>query len=238
MKRTNIFKAASSRFLRPRLFDGYSPFELVEAVKERYHFNEVPTARQLSTHPRPTRPASFIYGKMEAEDRLIRVEQFLVRSLVPHATLLTASTRTSTKEADMFLNDLLTWAKEKYDLDTSPAFPAAYESQLAVTFDPSFGGSEVFTMLGQGITGLVRGYGFKDCHAFELVEVSMRCEGAQLEQYRACPFSLKRQVAPLSNEYQYFSQAPLRTTDHERLLAELERVVLGLQVPRIELMEE
>lgn len=238
MKKTATFRAAASRFLKSGPLKPYSPVELVEALIERYNFNEVPPAHQLA-QVQPIYPERFVYGKMEIEDRILRVEEFLVTHVDPKTILMSATTRSSTDDSDLFLDDFLKWAQTKLSFEVSPAAPAVYQSQLEVVLERPFGqGFEEFRALGNAITELIRGYGFADCPVFEMSGFTMHFDDSDTHDPISRAFVLERRSGVPYSEERYFSQAPLRTSDHERILSEFERIILGLQTRGIELMQE
>lgn len=238
MKKMTIFSATAVRYLKPRLFAPFSAFELTEALKERYHFAEVPPPRELARCTGRS-PMRFYWGKMEASNRLIRIEQFRVTYAGNRTTALAASTRTSTEDADAFLDDLVEWGKQRYGIDSETVFGPTYRSLLEVSFERSIGGAfEELRQLGRTITHLVQGYGFSDCPLFEPGEISLKA-GASSPEGAPVPvkFFLERSGAA-GKDNRYLAQAPLRTHDHEKLLNELETLLSGRGSVGVTLMAE
>jgi len=237
MKTMAIFCAAGIRYLKPAVLARFSSFELSEAVRARYHFTDTPTARELAM---PVTPgvARFFYGKMEAPDRPITIEQLIVTCADHRTTVLEASTRSSTDDADAFLEDLVGWGRRRYGIDTEAVFAPAYRSLLEVSFDKPIGAAfgEIHEV-GRTITHLVKDYG-RDCPPFELAGLRLNAvspiEGAP---ELAC-FSLERCADSAPGENRYLAQAPLRTHDHETLLAEMEKLLAGRGRVGIALMDE
>ncbi len=220
-------RAASFRALKPRLFDSVIPLELVEALKERYQFRQVPTLQQPSFAG-----ASFSLGKVRRRGRsIIVIEELTVTYLGTHATIVGASTRTSTADADYFLRDLADWIGGKYGLDKREILPPAYQSQLEVVFGaPISRHFERLSEVGQAVTKFVTGYGLKDCPRFEFGGFWMHFDTSKVPPSPTpVRFSLERRVGAAYGENKYFSEAPLRSEDHRRVLELVEAALEGSQ---------
>lgn len=204
--------------LRPRLFDAISPYALVEAIVERYNFRSSPTPEQLATAP-----ANFHFGKIERDGKTIIVEQLLVTYMEARVTSVGATTKTSTGDSMFFLTDLLNWAHEKFGIDKTRQFPDFFHSMLELEFERSLIRFEDFRPIGQAITNLVRGYGFK-ASDFELSGIQISLDPTTQVLPNLTPFSLERRAGASFRENRYFSQAPLRTDDHMWVISEIERL--------------
>jgi hypothetical protein len=223
MKSIIVLRAASFRSLGPRLLDPVILAELIEAVKTRYNFRQVPTVAEASE-----KPANFGYGEIKRGDSLIVVEQLLVSYLGNSVTSVGASTRTSTDDADFFLDDTLRWISERYHLDIAPVFAPAYHSSLEIVFDESISRRfQELRPIGQAITNLVKSYGQQNCPDFELEGLSMHFEINPALLPSPLPFSVQRRAGSRYAENKYFSQAPLRTGDHKSVLEQLEKILVA-----------
>jgi hypothetical protein len=223
MKVTAVLAAQATQFLKPRLFDNYSAFELAEAVKEKYEFRQAPSVQELSMPSPP--PSNFFFGKMRRGNRSVTIESFQITYLISLATALTVNMRTSTDDADFFLADLTNWARENYSVDIAPVFPSVYRSQLEVAVDKSLSRQLAFLQaLGAAISEQVKSYGFADCPNYEPTGFSMHFDATRRAESPtlAIPFSFERRIAAPFAQNKYFSQAPLKTSDHERILRLLE----------------
>jgi hypothetical protein len=202
--------------LRPRLLDTVSVFALVDAVAQRYQFKTVPTPDQLSAGP-----ANFHFGKIECEGRTIIIEQLLVTYVDVRATSVGATTKTSTDDAAFFLSDLVEFVRSEFRLDTSRVYPDYFHSILELVFERGLSFPD-FRNLGELITGIVTGYGFQSS-AYELSAFHLYVDQTIQNLPRALPFTLERRAGAVFSENKYFSQAPLKTEDHKRVLLEIER---------------
>lgn len=226
MKTTAVLRAAAFWSLKPRVFDRVSPLVLVDAVKQRYHFSQSPNPDQLAFSAQSSPPASFVYGKMNIRGRDVVIEQLLVTYLGTQVTSVAASTRTSTDDADVFLKELSEWVREEYGVDVSTIYPVTYTSTLEVIFDKPLRRSfKQVEVLGREIGKIVRSYGFDNCPDFEFSGFSLGYDSTSPSTVMWVPFSIERRLGVPYEDNAYFSQAPLRTKDHERLLEKLERIV-------------
>lgn len=202
--------------LRPRLLDAISVFALVDAIAQRYQFKTVPTAEQLSAGP-----ANFHFGKMERDGRTIIVDQLLVTYVDVRATSVGATTKTSTDDAAFFLADLSEFVRSEFQLDTSRAYPDYFHSILEAVFEQGLTFPD-FRNLGEMITSLHTSYGFS-AQPYELSSVNLYVDATIQTLPRALPFTFERRAGASFAENKYFSQAPLKTDDHRRVLLEIER---------------
>ena len=221
MKAT-VLRAASFRSLGPRLFDSVILAELIEAVKDRYNFRQVPTLAELAD-----KPGTFGYGELKRGDAPIVIEQMIIAYAGIQATSVGASTRTSTEDSDFFLDDIIGWFGEKYRLDTASPFAPAYQSSLEVVFVEAITDRfEKLRPVGQQIAQFVKRYGVQNCPDFVLEGLSMHFEPNPALIPSPVAFSIQRRIGSRYADNKYFSQAPLKTKDHEAVLEQLETILL------------
>lgn len=221
MKSLRVLRAAAFRALKPRLFDPVFPLELVEFVKERYDFKQVPTVQELASGP-----ANFMLGKLTAGEHSITVEQLSVVYVGMQATSVSVATRTSTDDAELFLNDLIHRIADGYGLDSGEVFPRAYHSQVEFAFERSLAGQfEELVRIGHEITEFIKGYGKEDCPEFEFGGFSMHFDTTKPQSMPIpTPFAVERRVGAPYEENKYFSQGPLKTKHHVDVLRLLEEI--------------
>ncbi len=221
MKAT-VLRAAAFRSLGPRLFDAVILAELIEAVKARYNFRQVPTLAELAE-----KPGNFGYGELKRGDVLIVIEQMVISYVGVQATSVAASTSTSTEDSDFFLDDIIGWFGEKYRLDTASPFAPAYQSSLEAVFREAITDRfEKLRPVGQQIAQFVKRYGVQNCPDFVLEGLSMHFELSPALIPSPVAFSIQRRIGSRYADNKYFSQAPLKTKDHEAVLEQLETILL------------
>lgn len=219
MKISSTIRAQSIRTLKPRIFDPFSGFQLVEEVQEQYHFKQAPTPQEITN----SAPSNFVFGKIRNGDQEIAIEGMTITYFGNFATVVTAWTRTSTDDADFFLDSISKWMAEKHDLDLAPTLPMNYFSQLEVVLEKTLQKRlEGLQRFGESIGGLLRAYGFKDYPDFEPTGFSMHHDGTKPERY-AGSFSLERRAGASFESNKYFTQAPLKTFDHVALIEQIEK---------------
>lgn len=226
MKSFTVLRAAAFRGLKPQLFETVAPLELIEGVKQKYEFLKFPSLE------RANEAFDFQVGKLKHNGRLLKVDQFAVTYVGTEATSLAAASRTSSDDAEVFLDDVISWLAKEFDLDVSIRFASAYHSQAEFVLSEKARLSDHFkelSELGKGITNIIRGYGSTKCPEFELNTLAMHFDltDTTLPKPIATPFSFERRVGTSYEENKYFSQAPLKTQDHKAVLERLEKILLA-----------
>lgn len=224
MKIIAVLSAATIRSLKPRLFDGVSYHLLAEAISQRYQFRAAPSPEQLS---QPTLSVTFVHGVFNHANRTIVIDQLSITNLLNRVTSIGASSKTSTDFVDSFLEDLLTWIATEHRLDTSNLLPVSYQTQLDVEVEKPI--SEKFRALGAlgiAITNLLKSHRLELATGYELAGFSMQVDQTKVRDIPfPTAFLIERRVGVPYQENRYFSQAPLKTKDHEAVLGQLEQIL-------------
>ena len=226
MKSFAVLRAAAFRGLKAQVLETVAPLELVEAVRQRYGFLKYPDLGK------PNEPIDFQVGKLEIDGRIIKVQQFVITYMTT-VTSLGAATRTSSDDADLFLDDLINWTQSEFNLDTASAssFPPAYHGQVEFVLETDRLATRFkeLTNLGEAITNIIHGYGSKECPEYQLGGFSMHFDTNDPKLSRPIPtvFTVERRVGAPYSEQKYFSQAPLKTKDHKAVLERLEKLLLS-----------
>lgn len=228
MKIDVVLRAQSIGTLRPNIFASVPIFDLVEGLQERYSFKQIPTTQEL-VNPLSNQPANFIWAKKKIGDRTVTVESLQVQNFPNLATTAGVITRTSTDDAELVLNDLSQWVHAQFNLDVTPVFPRTFQSQLELTMEGDLQNHFSFLRpIGKILAEIIKDYGFSACPTYEPYGFNMYFDNtkATTPPTLATAFSLERRVGAAFEENKYFSQAPLRTQDHEEVLRRLERVLV------------
>jgi hypothetical protein len=228
MKTNFVLRAQSVMSLKPNVFANVPVFDLVDAVKERYSFREVPSTQSL-LNPPSNQPATFIHGRLPSK-RTVTVENLQVLNYAPHSTVVSAISRKSTDEADVFLNDMADFVGKEFHIDTKPISPTTYQSQLEVILNSSVKERfDFLQQLGQSITNLLKTYGFSAAPLYEPTGFSMHFDATKPTEpvTLATVFTVERRAQMPFDENKYYSQAPLRTSDHEAVLEHVEKLLSG-----------
>lgn len=132
-----------------------------------------------------------------------------------------ADTRSSTKDADQFLNDVLTSAAKQFSLAYQPNMirKKLYYSELDIKLGKEF---NFLNPQLQGFAGKISS--LLDGVPFEFSGLAFSVHPNPPWQYS--PFKIERRINTPWPENRYFSCAPLHTEDHIALLKEFEQNLL------------
>lgn len=216
-----------------RLFRAANPVartylpDVVEAFRERYGFLEVPT--KLAEYD-PTKGITFGHGKFKvrttesAEGRVS--EEIVIDSIQIFNDGLVVNTRAFVEDADLFLDDLIAWAIKKfgYNILDDPPIQRTYASHIEVTFQGSL--VPLFNKIGilnKRITTALASYG-KAPPSYEVSGFSLHCDTTKLFPPIPTAFTFERRTQHSYTSNLYFSTAPLKTSDHLKVLEEIEKL--------------
>jgi hypothetical protein len=225
MESFSVIRASAFRMLKPWLFDKVIPLELIAAFKQKYHFVKPDQPDTVAANA----PVDFQAGKFEYGSRIIGIEQFFVAYVSNRGTSLGVSTRVSSDASEAFLEHAIQWAANEYGLDTTEMFPRAYFSQVEFVLPKPL--SQHFAELqqiGKAITAFGQRYGSNKCPLYEFGGFSMHFDVVKFFDLMPTPqpFAIERRVGATYDENKYFSQAPLRTQDHQAVLEQVEQILL------------
>ena len=188
------------------------------AIVERYKFSVVPNAESIAEALKNNTTA-FIFKGGEYQTPS---GEIISVALSIHNDGLIADTRSSTLDADHFLNDFLTWLSNDFGL--LPHGPLVrrklYVSDLNIQFErplmlvnPKLEG--ISDLLADKIKNRVPGLKF---------EVGAMALWQDPEApVKTVPFRLERALNVPFSEGRYFSQAPIHTHEHIELLEKIEQ---------------
>lgn len=189
--------------LNPR---GRNLLSVVPAVVERYGFVKPPTLESLTATP--------IKIVFESGAFLNPAGVPISVNLTLHDDGLVADTRSSTDDADLFLEDLLSWAAEKYQLPqySELGVRKIYSSEITVSFQKTLDVfNEKFSAFVDAIKSGIPGQ--RD--PMELVAIIFGSDPAAGRQQL---LRIEREVSTPFGENRYYSYAPIQTAEHLKLL--------------------
>ena len=199
-------------FLNPR---GAFLRPVVEAVKAKYSFLKSPLDAPI---PPPTN-AGYRYenGAFEGKNGVVEII-----SMVRHDDGIVIDTRSSTDDADSFLEDLISWASKEYGLPSISELPIRriYASELNVLFarTPMFFNPKLAPFLEQVSSSI--GEDSKIKAGF--LGLSLGTDERTASGVRS--FKLEREANTLIEENRYWSFSPTTTEVHLDLLGKLEEL--------------
>ena len=199
-------------FLNPR---GAFLRPVVEAVKAKYSFLKSPLDAPI---PPPTN-AGYRYenGAFEGKNGVVEII-----SMVRHDDGIVIDTRSSTDDADSFLEDLISWASKEYGLPSISELPIRriYASELNVSFPraPTFFNPKLAPFLEEVSSSM------RDESAGKAGFLSFSLGTDQRKAADIRSFRLDREINTLIAENRYWSFSPTTTQVHLELLSRLEEL--------------
>jgi hypothetical protein len=219
MKEIAVLRAQTAYILGPGQLARLPILDIVEGLKERYSFKTVPEPAQL-LQPAATSPGNFIFGKFGD----VTIEFFQVLEVQNFGTALAATCRTSTDDATAFLDDLLKWIAKSHRIERKGVWPPQFLSQMEVEIETTISTRlEAFRTVGDAISNLLRSYG--QPAEYEPIGVSLHCDPSKTNIPVPAAFVFERRTGIAYDSNHYYSQAPLKTSDHRAVIQELERLV-------------
>lgn len=199
---------------------GYLP-ELAQKISGRYEFVVVPKNEEVLSQP-PEEPAQkgaeFKHGRLT---NLPGRRGLIIQQLTIFRDGFVADTTTSTDDSDLFLNDLVNWARTDISLDLklgSKLYLSQLEIQAAGTLEKYV---SPLASLGSSVSELMNGYGL-EFGPYQLSDVTLNPDPIGTAPPPPTAFQLQRRLNVPYKDNMWFSQAPLKTSDHIKVLQDLE----------------
>jgi hypothetical protein len=211
------------RDLNPKGKDVFG--DLIDWIKEAYGFAVAPDPENpVATAPPNSASAAPGYVFQRGHFQ-VREEIFIeITTLTLFNDGIVIDTPSSTEEADRFAGDLLQSASQEYALVFDPTLirRKMYVSELVVRSDIDL----------ERLNPKLTGFSARVAELipdgpkpqFSAAGLSFWSEPNDSGAHKI--FSLERQAGKFFSEHRYYSQAPLHTSDHLRLLEDLERLVM------------
>ncbi len=191
--------------------------ELVDWVKDSYDFAIAPDAKDVLSKAGTPDASGLMFkrGRFQArEDSFIEIT-----SLAIHSDGLVVDTVSSTEDSELFLKDILESASKEFGLTYDPAIirKRLYISTVIAEMDISI--EKVHPGLASFAGKISDALGSSQFHPAGLAFWTDPNDNGQHKTFIVAP-----QVGRTLAEHRFFSEAPLKTEDHLRLLADLENV--------------
>jgi hypothetical protein len=144
----------------------------VEALRERYGFLSVP---QTLEEYDETRGIHFKHGKFLIETKQM-IREIVIDDFAVYSDGVVADTRSHTDDADAFLNDLIRWSSEHFQI-TIPSGQTVepyYISNLEVVLETGLSKYVALSnTIAQQLTGSLNRYGLKRLGPFEVTSLTL-----------------------------------------------------------------
>ena len=219
MKEITVLRAQTAQVFKAGQLQRLPLFDLVEEIKDRYNFRTAPSPEQI-LQPAASAPARFVFGKFGK----VTIETFEVLEAMAVGVGLAAACRTSTDDSGAFLDHLVGWLSTEYKIEREPIWPTQFQSQMEVVVEGSIAKRlEGFSSIGDAISRLLRGYG--QAAMFEPIGISLHCDPGQTQIPIPGYFTFERRAGLAYDQNRYFSQSPLKTSDHKAVIEQIERLL-------------
>jgi hypothetical protein len=189
-----------------------SPVPLIDGLREKYGFVEVPqTVAELDF----TKGVKFAQGYYKG--RIINKLQIFNNGVLCEAN-------EDTSLSDEFLGELLAWAEQEHSLPVKETGVKAYLSQLVVVSPVDIGAAfSKFSAIGVMLADALRNYG-QQHREYRVSGIKMHYDSMIEPPPRAPEFTFERRAGELFSTKEFFTSAPVRTSDHLAILEALEKV--------------
>ena len=190
---------------------------LIEWLRKNYHFLKYPAS--IPDFNQSSEGLTLTQGAFEASNGLISVDLNIYRDG------LVADTRSSTKDTDAFIEDVLRLAVNDFGLVYHPGMirRKLYLSELSVS--PQYPLNRLNPRLQAFADRITSMLGNEPNTQFEPAGISFLPDPSFPNRHSHFIFERKAD-APFS-EHRYYSRAPLHTADHLKLLEEFEDLLIG-----------
>ena len=194
--------------------------DIFTAMAKRYSFAKMPDLKELAEARQKGGPLVFSDGVFKiADGPAINV------SLTAYRDAIFADTRSSTKDSDAFLDDMLGWLNSEMGLldYKSVAIRRIYVSEVYISLEKSLNMfnkkfSDFCKFLASTIKGPTKNLS---------VEVGALVFWVDPEiKHVHVPFRLERQEGSAFDEGRYYSMAPLETEEHLSAIEQLEKMTI------------
>lgn len=198
--------------------------DLSDWIKDTYQFAHGPNLEEVlaKSGSKDSPGLVFKHGRFQTrEDLFIEISSAAI-----HNDGIVVDTTSSTAEGDRFIEDALKSAAKEFGLAYQPSIvrKRLYVSTLILRSRPGllFNINPALEAFGERISETI---GNTSASHFNLSSISYWTEPNDSGVHKT--FTLAPQAGKPFSEGRYFSEAPVKTEDHIRLLAELEQALQG-----------
>lgn len=194
--------------------------DTIRKIQERCGFLKVPTTYDEMFGNDPAEGIQFYHGRFVRGDRSIPIE---LLQLLPG--MIVVETRTSTDDAEAFVDDYIQNANKNYPNTIVITGPTLYVSAIEFTMDKSLDrlipGAKTTNA---AIDNLLSKYGSK-IPSFGVMGAIFNFDTVGMAGVVPAHFTIERRKDFPFSANTYFSQAPLKTNDHKDILENLDRTL-------------
>lgn len=214
MEISETLRSVAVRFLTTETPETLFITDLVEGIRNRYSFFEVP------------RKADEINPQAGIQFQLGRFENALIGKLVIYDQGVSAESPVPTEILDAFLDDLASWTTSEFGVTHRAMEPVPRSYLSSIEVQPTFDFASLFkevSPLPLALTKMLTDEGFT-LPSYEFNGFSLHVDGdtEETKPLRPGKFVFERRAGRDFSENVYYSEAPTTTANHLRLLELLE----------------
>lgn len=214
--------ARSIRFVSAIYALEYRP-ELIRRIQERYGFLKGPVTPDEMLGVNPFEGIKFQHGKFVHGQKTFVVENLQFATAPTGASMIICDTRTSTDDADSFLEEYIKQSNLSRPDMIAVTEPPMYLSQIEFSSErsvASFCDGRV-AAAAENIDSVLASYGLK-LPTYEVVNLNLFFDASSFGGgMPPANFTIERRAGLRHSANVYFSQAPLKTGDHTAILERL-----------------
>jgi len=192
-------------------------YDLIKGLKERYYFFQGPSRlEELEL----SKGIVFVRGTFNDKIKIERLLLFKSAILCESAIDL--------DDCDVFLDDVIEFSSQILGgkVEENREFGRLYISQMEVEFSASIQKfSGIFSGIGEEISELISKYG-NSVESYRPSALSLGGSTVSGTNIKVEPFKIEERIGFPRHENIYYSAAPLKTKDHQKILEKFERLLL------------
>lgn len=187
-------------------------------MQSKYSFEKAPSS--MTDVDRESKSLKFERGRFQIRGEYISV------GLEIYNDGLVASTWSSTRDSEAFVQELIQSAVKEFSLGSNPDMIRAklYTSELVIRLDhPLMNLSPQLERFAQSISHAA---GYNDIPEFQPIQISFGIDKF-MSHLKLSDFTIEPRVGFAFSDRRFYSRAPVHTDLHERLLVEFENLLTG-----------
>lgn len=215
MELVNYLSSSLVRFLNLENPGSIYLPDLVDGMKSRYRFWEVPT--KLADFNTET-GANFYQGQFDGK---------VLKKFMLHNAGILIEASVNTYETEKISDDFIAWALERFDahyvdsVPVSKVFTSTMEVRVSDAVAARFNG---FGELSSRLTEMVRGYGINSPD-YTITNFAMTVDEQKVTGLKAGRFLFERRASRPFEDNVFYTEAPVTSEQHWELLNILERAL-------------
>lgn len=191
--------------------------DLMKKIAARYNFQTTPNP--ITPRDPNTNGIKFAQGLFESSDTLINIQEL---SIYNDGVLVQSNT---TENAQAIIDDLLHWLHSEFGFRYfSSPIQTVYSSQVVVEFEKPL--SKLIDAFSSIVAAISRQIGPRITEPMDLARIDFELDRLKQTPLTSLPrFIIERRPGTAFDQNRYYSGAPMSTTAHLQVLADIERTL-------------